>query len=165
MITCTLFPVTPTLSRDSTNFTMSFHVSKILCHVILRLFVDHVNQALGANIVAFLIFQLLRRLCRKWQWVSDMCTWKQVQVYFVLLVKTVASFERTDRKVLLISSHLNGHNSFHFSGHTLGFLSQTQKLEPPCTAYRKVLLSSFHLDGHTLGFHPQTQKLKPPSIA
>ena len=25
-------------------------------------------------------------------------------------------------------------NSFHFNGHTLGFHSQTQKLEPPCTA-------------------------------
>ena len=60
-------------------------------------------------------------------------------------------------------------SSFHFNGHTLGFYSQTQKLEPPCitqkTVPKKVLLSSFHFNGHTLGFHPQTQKLEPPRTA
>ena len=30
-------------------------------------------------------------------------------------------------------------NSFHLNGHTLGFYPQTQKLEPPCTAYKKAL--------------------------
>ena len=56
------------------------------------------------------------------------------------------------RKVLL--------SSFHLNGHTLGFHSQTQKLEPPyqCNKqyHRNVLLNSFHLNGHTLGFDLQT---------
>ena len=57
-------------------------------------------------------------------------------------------------------------SSFHLNGHKLGFHPQTQKIEPPCTAYdnthhnMKVLLSSFHLNGHTLGFHPKAQKLE-----
>ena len=46
-------------------------------------------------------------------------------------------------------------SSFHLNGHTMRFCSQTEKLEPPYTAYkryqRKVLNGSFHLN-------PQTEK-------
>ena len=48
---------------------------------------------------------------------------------------------RTCRKGLL--------SSFHLNGHTLGFYSQTQKLDPPFitqkTVPKKALLSAFHL--------------------
>jgi len=49
------------------------------------------------------------------------------------------------RKVLL--------SSFHLNGHTLGFYSQTQKLDPPSTEQKTkpgkvLLLSAFHLNGH-----------------
>ena len=50
------------------------------------------------------------------------------------------------------------------NGHTLGFHPQTEKLEPPCTAYkqhhRKVLLSSIPLNGQILEVHPRTQTLQ-----
>ena len=43
---------------------------------------------------------------------------------------------------------------------TLGFHLRSQKLEPPCTVLRKVLLSNFHLNGHTKKFHLQTQNAR-----
>jgi len=46
-------------------------------------------------------------------------------------------------------------STFHFNGHTSGFYSLTQKLDPSSitqkTVPRKVLLSAFHLNGHFLG--------------
>ena len=64
-----------------------------------------------------------------------------------IFIKNLPSISRTRRKVLL--------NSFHMNGHTLGFYSQTQKLDPPSitqkTVPKKELLSAFHLTGRFLG--------------
>ena len=55
-------------------------------------------------------------------------------------------------------------SSFHLNGHTLGFHTQTPKLEHLVQHnkqhHMKVLLSSFHLNGHTSGFRTQTPKLE-----
>ena len=62
-------------------------------------------------------------------------------------IRNLPSISRTHTKVLL--------NSFHLKGHTLGFYSQTQKLNPPSitckTVPEKVLLSALQLNGHFLG--------------
>ena len=51
---------------------------------------------------------------------------------------------------------------FHLNGHTIGFHTQTQKLELQTkkVVHVKLLLKRFHLNGHTIGFHQQTQKLE-----
>ena len=49
--------------------------------------------------------------------------------------------------------------SFQLNGHTIGFYTQTQKLEI------KIFLKSFQLNGHTLGFYTRTQKLEAPCTA
>ena len=55
---------------------------------------------------------------------------------------------------------------FNFNGKTLGFHSQTQKLEP-LTVYNTVKQEStaqysFHYKGDALGFHSKTHNLDPP---
>ena len=62
-------------------------------------------------------------------------------------IRNLPLVSRTRTKALL--------SSFHLNGHTLGFHSQTQKLDPPSvtqkTVPEKVLLNAFNLNGHYLG--------------
>ena len=61
--------------------------------------------------------------------------------------RNLSSISQTLKKVLL--------SSFYLNGHTLGFYSQTQKLDPPSitqkTVPKKEAFSTFHLNGRFLG--------------
>ena len=64
-------------------------------------------------------------------------------VLFIMLYKVVLTFESVDE--ILKCDHSNEsywavlscgtvYCSFHLNGHTIGINTQSQKLEPPCTA-------------------------------